>query len=102
MYVGVQGVGTSKKELEFLTRHGVTHMDAAVEDTELDTLTRHREEAAAQGVELEMIHFGIPRSLTLAKDPERERDIEEVLRVIESAGKAGLRGLNYNFCVLPH
>ena len=26
MYVGVQGIGTSKKELEFLTRHGVTHM----------------------------------------------------------------------------
>ena len=26
MHVGVQGIGTSPKELAFLVRHGVTHM----------------------------------------------------------------------------
>ena len=31
MHVGVQGIGTSKMELQFLTRHGVTHMDAQVD-----------------------------------------------------------------------
>ena len=30
MYVGTQSFGTSKKEMEFLTRHGVTHLDASV------------------------------------------------------------------------
>ena len=34
MHVGVQGIGTSPKELAFLVRHGVTHMDASVKDTE--------------------------------------------------------------------
>lgn len=102
MHVGTQGIGTSKLELEFLTRHGVTHMDGAVADNETDTLIRHREEAAAAGVSLEMIHIGLPESITLALDPQRDRDIDEVCRIISNAGKAGLRGLNYNFCILCH
>lgn len=102
MHVGVQGIGTSKKELQFLVRHGVTHMDASVENTEVETLLRHKEEAAKEGVSLEMIHIDIPRSIPLAQDPQRDRDIGGVCRTIEHAGKAGLRGLNYNFCILPH
>ena len=38
MHVGVQGIGTSKTELEFLRRHGVTHMDATVEGNDTDCL----------------------------------------------------------------
>ena len=102
MHVGTQGVGTSKQELEFLVRFGVTHIDAAVENTEVETLVRHREEAAAGGVSLEMIHIGLPESITLAQDPQRDRDLDGVCQIIENAGKAGLRGLNYNFCILPH
>ena len=97
MHVGVQGVGTSKPELQFLVRHGVTHMDAPVKNTEVDTLLRHKEEAAAEGVGLDMIHIGIPQSITLAQDPQRDRDLDTVCQDIENAGKAGLRGLNYNF-----
>ncbi|MDP6777416.1 MAG: mannonate dehydratase, partial [Candidatus Latescibacteria bacterium] len=99
MHVGVQGIGTSKHELQFLARHGVKHMDARVEDTETETLLRHREAAAVEGVSLDMIHIGIPRSITLAQDPERDRDIADVCRAIENAGEAGLRGVNYNFYV---
>ena len=102
MHVGSQGIGTTKPELQFLVRHGVTHIDGSVENTEVETLVRHKEEAAAEGVSLEMIHIGLPRSITLAQDPQREQDIDGVCRIIENAGKAGLRGLNYNFCILPH
>ncbi len=102
MHVGVQGIGTSKKELQFLVRHGVTHMDASVENAEVETLLRHREEAAREGVSAEMIHIGLPKSITLAQDPQRDRDIDAVCGTIENAGKAGLRGLNYNFCILGH
>jgi len=102
MHVGSQGIGTSRHELQFLVRHGVTHIDASAENTETETLIRHKEEAAEEGVSLEMIHIGLPRSITLAQDPQRERDIDTVCRIIEHAGKAGLRGLNYNFCILPH
>jgi hypothetical protein len=37
-------MGTSKLELQFLVRHGVTHMSGAVADNETETLQRHREE----------------------------------------------------------
>ena len=30
------------------------------------------------------------------------QDIAQVCKCIEAAGRAGLRGINYNFCVLPH
>ena len=102
MHVGTQGIGTSKKELQFLVRYGVAHMDASVENTEVETLLRHKEEAAKEDVSLEMIHIGIPRSITLAQDPQRDRDLDSICKIIENAGKAGLRGLNYNFCILPH
>ncbi|MBM3237514.1 hypothetical protein FJZ31_14585 [Candidatus Poribacteria bacterium] len=102
MHVGDQGVGTSKKELQFLVRYGVTHIDAAVENTQVETLLRHKEEAAKEGVSLKMIHIGIPKSITLAQDPQRDRDIDAICGIIENAGKSGLRGLNYNFCILPH
>jgi mannonate dehydratase len=102
MYVGTQGVGTSKMELEFLVRHGVNHMDVAVDGLDVETLSRHREEAAAEGVEAEMIHITLPESITLAQDPQRDQDLDTVCGWIENAGKAGLRGLNYNFCILPH
>ena len=102
MHVGVQGIGTSKMELEFLVRHGVTHMDASVRNTEPETLMQHKAEAADAGVSLEMIHIGLSRSITLAKDPQRDHDIDGICQTIENAAKAGLRGLNYNFCILNH
>ena len=100
MYVGTQYFGTSKSEMEFLVRHGVTHFDASVDGLDAETLTRHREKAAAHGVELEMVHIPEFDNIALARDPERDRDIDTVCGYIENASKAGLRGLNYNFCVL--
>ena len=102
MYVGVQGIGTSKKELEFLTRHGVTHMDTSIDPDDLDQIIKQREEAAAEGVELEMIHIPFPESIPLALDPQRDKDIDAICGWIENAGKAGLRGLNYNFSVVGY
>ena len=49
MHVGVQGIGTSKVELEFLVRHGVTHMDAVVEDNEVETLVCTRRRRPSMG-----------------------------------------------------
>lgn len=100
MYVGTQYFGTSKIEMEFLSRHGVTHFDAAVNGFELETLAQHREEAVAYGVELDMVHANPMPSITTATDPRRDIDIEQFCNYIENVGRAGLRGLNYNFCVL--
>ncbi|MBS12319.1 MAG: hypothetical protein CME19_12035 [Gemmatimonadetes bacterium] len=102
MYVGCQGFGTSKRELQFMTRHGVTHMDTTLDPSDLDGLKRAREEAAAEGVELEMIHIPIRESITLADEPQRDKDLDGICGWIENAGKAGLRGLNYNFSVVGY
>lgn len=102
MYVGCQGIGTSKHELQFLTRHGVTHMDATLDPDDIDLLTRSREAAAAEGVELEMIHIPIAESITLADDPQRDKDLDKICGWIKNASKAGLRGLNYNFSVVGY
>ena len=99
MHVGVQGMHTTDVDLNFLRRHGVTHMNGSVEHYEVETLTRHREEAAAAGVSFEATHVSLDRSITLAKDPERDRALDELCRIIENAGKAGIRALFYNFCI---
>ena len=44
-----------------------------------------------------MIHIPFAESIPLALDPQRDRDIDTMCGWIENAGKAGLRGLNYNF-----
>ena len=44
-----------------------------------------------------MIHIPMPESIPFARDPQRDRDIDAIRGWIANAGKAGLRGLNYNF-----
>ena len=102
MYVGVQGIGTSRHELHFLLRHGVTHMDTQIDPDNLDLIARQREEAAAEGVDLEMMHIPMPESITFANDSQRDRDLDTLCSWIEAAGKADLRGLNYNFTVVGY
>ena len=93
MHVGVQGIGTSKVELEFLVRHGVTHMDASAENNEVETLVRHKEEAAEYGVSLESIHIGVPPSITLAQDPQRDRGPRRSLPVDRKRGESRATGI---------
>ncbi|MBT3341561.1 MAG: hypothetical protein HN712_26995 [Gemmatimonadetes bacterium] len=102
MYVGVQGIGTSKHELQFLTRHGVNHMDSGPDPGDLAALVKSREEAAAEGVDLEMIHISIANSIVRGEDSKRDQDLDEICQWIENAGKAGLRGLNYNFSTVSY
>eukprot|EP01048_Picozoa_sp_COSAG05_P020607 COSAG05_NODE_3545_length_1999_cov_1.900000_1_plen_276_part_00 len=98
MHVGCQNFKCTQAELEFLARHGVTHMDAQVpRPLTLKNLVNARRTAAAYGISLDMIHVLPSRAITEGRDPERDRDIVEFNRWIEIAGRAGLRGLNYSF-----
>lgn len=88
----------------FCRRHGVFHADMNVDDMELTTLKQAVATAASYGVSLEMIHIepyiaggnGMA-AITAAVEPAREESIQSILRMIENAGRAGIRGLNYNF-----
>ena len=85
--------------MEFLARHGVTHFDATVDGYDAASLKRHRGQAAEHGVELEMVHIPIQASIGLAAS-ERDQATDNVCEWIGNAAEAGLRGLNYNFCIL--
>jgi mannonate dehydratase len=105
MHVGDQNFGVTKLELEFLTRHGVCHIDAnrgLPKPLTLKAMIAHRAAAAEYGVSLEMIHVLPGRAVILGRDPERDVEIEEFKRKIEIAGRSGLRGLNYSFGTLEN
>ncbi|MEE2658837.1 MAG: mannonate dehydratase [Candidatus Latescibacterota bacterium] len=102
MYVGVQGIRTTKPELQFLTRHGVTHMDTNLDTDNPGDIVRRRDEAAAEGVSLDMVHIPLADSIVRAQDPQRDADIDEICRWIEIVGGAGLRGINYNFSTVSY
>ena len=81
-----------------VTRHGVSHIDAnhgLAKPLTLESLLEARQAAADHGVDLEMIHVLPGRAIIEARDPERDAEIAEFNRLIEIAGQAGLRGLNY-------
>ena len=59
----------------------------------LEAMIAHREKAAEYGINLEMIHVLPGRAVILGQDPERDAEIEEFKRLIEIAGRSGLRGL---------
>ena len=50
----------------------------------------------------EMIHVLPGRATILGQDPHRDVEIEEFKRLIEIAGRSGLRGLNYSFGTLEN
>ena len=55
MYVGDQNFGVTRMELEFLARHGVTHIDAnggLPEPLTLEAMVSHRQAAAEDGINL--------------------------------------------------
>lgn len=47
-----------------------------------------------------MVHANPNPSITTATDSRRDSDIDRVCNYIDNVGRAGLRGLNYNSCVL--
>eukprot|EP01046_Picozoa_sp_COSAG06_P089948 COSAG06_NODE_36300_length_449_cov_0.562857_1_plen_126_part_01 len=105
MYVGDQNFGVTKMELEFLARHGVAHIDAnrgLPEPITLEAMVAHRQAAAEYGINLEMIHVLPGRATILGQDPQRDVEIDEFKRLIEVAGRSGLRGLNYSFGTLEN
>ena len=101
MHVGVQGIGISIKELQFLKRHGVNNMDGPAFGWNPDEMLKAKEICAKQGISLDTVHVGIGKNILLGKSPERDREIDQLCERIKIAAKVGLRGLNYNLVILP-
>jgi mannonate dehydratase len=116
MVVGCQSRrGVSQRNLEFLARHGVFHMDPWEPRTladgrwDLDDARRQVEEAARYGITIGSYHLplsssGIDRqrhpNIMLGKSPERDREIEVLQQNVEVAGRVGVRCMLYNTTIL--
>ncbi len=111
MKVGCQHGGTDKKNLEFLARHGVYHIDGGaprmIEGVgwDLDDAVANKEACEKYGISLDAYHLplssaGIEHVATpnimLGKSPQRDREIEMIQQMISVAGKTGVTTLNYN------
>jgi len=111
MKVGSQQGGTSKKNLEYLARHGVYNLDGGSPKTiegvgwDLEDSLAKREACEKYGINLDAYHLplssaGIDRvsmpKIMLGKSPERDREIEMLQQMIVVSAKTGIKVLNYN------
>lgn len=116
MKTGCQHGGTNTRNLEFLARHGVFNMDAGsprfIEGVgwDLDDSLAMKDACEKYGISLDAYHLplssaGIDNVATpnimLAKNPERDREIELIQQMITVAAKTGVSVLNYNTTILP-
>ena len=118
MHVGSQ-TPCSEDSLVFLRQLGVKYVDATprwglgldLKDGywRADAVARHREYVESFGLKLAAMHLpltsgGIEKQIwpnIMLGTPERDREIEQVCRCIESAAKAGVPLLLYNLAFLP-
>ncbi len=110
MHLGSQRRGDLGREhLEYFKRHGVEHIAGwppdARDATLADALSRAKEDCARHGVSLDIAQVpllaGPPAAaILLGKDPERNREIDHLHKVIQACASAGIPAFKYNLRVL--
>ncbi len=100
----------SEATLRALAAFGVTHicsghLSANMDEWSVDALTRLRKHVESFGVQLDAVPLPLSSSeitkaelpeILLAKDPARDRAIENICRMIRNAGRAGIPMVKYN------
>ena len=114
MKVGTQH-DSSDETLAVLAALGVDHICSRLPSERLDEhwsvdgLTRLRQRVESFGIQLDMVplplssldtaHAEMP-NIMLGKSPERDREIDDICRMIRNASRAGIPALKYNMSVL--
>src|SRR5262249_22968854 len=107
--------GTSDEILRVLAAFGVNHICGLLPSRELDehwsveSLRRLRERVESFGIRLEMLPLPLSSAyitksefphIMLGKSPERDREIEQICRMIRNAAEASIPALKYNMSIL--
>jgi len=100
MHVGTQKSCTSNM-LQFYRRCGVAHICGTPDKWTLEGLLELKERCSANGISLDMVPIGMPRSVGLLGDAaHRDRQIEQTCDQIRLAAQAGIPTIKYNMYVL--
>jgi len=114
MKVGTQH-DSADETLAVLAALGVNHICSRLPSPRLDEqwsvegLTRLRERVESFGIHLDMVPLPLSSlyitkaempGIMLGKSPERDREIDDVCRMIRNASRAGIPSLKYNMSVL--
>lgn len=115
MYVGTQGQPDNDDELRVLAQLGVSHIssDPPGPWTGWDRFAfeKQREKLAGYGIEMDMSLMPLGSRSAFENDAghvflgpgdERDREIDQICKLIEEAGAAGIRALRYNITILGH
>jgi mannonate dehydratase len=116
MHVGCQRSPTDAKMLANFKRHAVDHICGYPADQanpaswSVDSLKRLRDLCDSNGVALDMIQFPLMASssidstdhkgIMLAKEPDRQQDIDQACEIIRNCAAAGIPAIKYNMTLL--
>ncbi len=114
MKLGTQHA-SSDEQLRTIAALGVTHICSTLPSAKFDEhwsvegLTRLREHVESFGIHLDAVPLPLSSSyiakadmpdIMLGRNPERDRDIDNVCRMIENCGRAGIGTVKYNMTIL--
>jgi mannonate dehydratase len=117
MVLGCQRAPTDATMLKNFKRHAVDHICGFPADREkpeswtVDSLKRLRELVESQGVMLEMVELPLmsssnidrnerDKAVMLAKEPDRQRDLDQACEIIKNCAAAGIPAIKYNLNLL--
>jgi mannonate dehydratase len=114
MKVGTQQ-GDAEDILRALAAFGVNHIcgslpSAKMDDAwSVDALSKRRDRVKAHGLSLDMVPLPMSSSeissaempaIYLGKDPDRDRNIDDICQMIRNCSRAGINQVKYNFTLL--
>jgi mannonate dehydratase len=116
MHLGTQRGPTTPEMLDFFKRHGVNNICGYPPHPgkrgywKVEDLEKTRDLCQRHGISLDMVALPFLTSshidhekrgaIMLADDPQRDRDIEHVQRMIEACARAGIPAFKYNMSLL--
>lgn len=115
MYLGTQVQPATDDELKVLSQLGVNHMSSDPpghwSTWDRHAFSEHKEKLAEYGIEMDMTLMPLGsrsafdndvQNVFLGPSPERDQEIDQICKLIEEAGAAGIRALRYNITILGH
>jgi mannonate dehydratase len=115
LYIGTQGQADTDDELRVLAQLGVNHISSDPEGPwtgwDRAAFEKQRDKLDSYGITMDMSLMPLGsrsafendvQNVFLGPSDARDREIDQLCKLIEEAGAAGIRALRYNITILGH